>query len=61
MTTERTFEEQHEHNLRILRLIRDEPAWALSRILRCEQLEAALDHLDLARGASRVEQAQERG
>lgn len=48
-TTE--FEEQHTHNMHILGLIRDEPAWALSRILRCERLEAALAEIaDLPEG-----------
>src|SRR4051812_17741213 len=32
--------EEHAHNMHILGLIRDEPAWALARILRCEALEA---------------------
>ena len=37
-----SFEEQHEKNMHILALIRDDPGWALSRILRCEKLEEAL-------------------
>lgn len=37
-----SFEEQHEKNMRVLGLIRDEPAWALSRILLAERLEAAV-------------------
>jgi hypothetical protein len=36
---------QHEKNLRILKLIRDDPAWALSRILLLEQVEAERDQL----------------
>ncbi len=39
------FEEQHEKNMRILGLIRDDPGWALSRILRCEELEDAIRDL----------------
>ena len=34
-----SFEEQHERNMHLLGLIRDEPAWALNRILLAERLE----------------------
>lgn len=33
------FEEQHAKNMHILGLIRDEPGWALSRILLAEKCE----------------------
>jgi hypothetical protein len=39
------FEQAHAHNLHILGLIRDEPGWALARILLCERLEQAVDHI----------------
>ena len=39
------WEEQHEKNMHILGLIRDEPAWALSRILLAERLEEAVNHV----------------
>lgn len=47
---------QHEKNLRILKLIRDDPAWALSRILLLEQVEAERDRYReaLERAASLV-------
>ncbi len=35
-----TFEVQHEKNIRILGLIRDDPGWALSRVLAAEAAEA---------------------
>lgn len=38
--------EQHAHNMHILGLIRDEPAWALSRILLTEQLGEAVTRYD---------------
>ncbi len=47
MANAATFDEQHEKNMHILGLIRDEPGWALTRILRCEKLEVALrEYLD---------------
>ena len=36
---------QHEKNLRILGLIRDDRGWALSRILLAERLEIAARHI----------------
>lgn len=51
-----TFEEQHEHNLHLLRLARDDQGWTLSRLLLAEQLEAEVRYLReglelIARGA----------
>ena len=52
-------EDQHEKNMHILRLIRDEPAWALSRILRCEKLEAALRDVETFGDRAAVQIARE--
>ncbi len=52
MNVAETYQEQYEHNMRILRLIRDDPGWALSRILLAERLEAELrDHPVPAEGS----------
>ncbi len=39
-------DEQIEKNMRILKLARDEPCWALARILRAEELEAELEQAE---------------
>jgi hypothetical protein len=36
---------QHEQNLEWLRLMREEPGWALSRLMRLQELEAERDRL----------------
>jgi hypothetical protein len=42
---------EHAESLRLLRLIREEPAWALSRVKRAAELEASLNEaLDPPRG-----------
>lgn len=40
-----TYEQQHESNLRDLALIRNDPAWALSRVIRARELEAEVQRL----------------
>jgi hypothetical protein len=42
-------EDNHAENLRLLRLIRDEPAWALARVKRAAELEAESKVLRLER------------
>ncbi len=54
-----SFEQQHEKNMHILGLIRDEPAWALTRILRCEKLEAALHDVETFGDRAAVQIARE--
>jgi hypothetical protein len=35
----------HAENMRLLRLIREDPAWALSRVKRATELEAEVERL----------------
>jgi len=46
-------EREHENNLRILKLIREDPGWALNRILLAENLEAALSAAEEQLGLER--------
>lgn len=41
-----SFDEQHEQNLRDLRMIREDPAWALTAVQRWRELEARVDELE---------------
>ena len=39
-------QEQHEQNLRDLRLIREDPAWALTAVQKWRELEARVQELE---------------